>query len=71
MHIRDDKFPISCAARSGSTMLGALIGSHTQALRKHAASTREGSVPAFGAYAKKLKTSTQYKKRLEVTWPKK
>ncbi len=64
MHVRDDKFLISCAARSGSTMLCTLIGSHPQALCHHEVFAQGGSVPVFGAYARKRKTSAEYDRQL-------
>ena len=64
MHIRDDKFLISCAARSGSTMLCTLIGSHPQALCHHEVFAQGGPVPVFGAYANRRKASAEFDKRL-------
>lgn len=65
MHFRDDKFLISCAARSGSTMLCTLIGSHPQALCHHEVFARDGSVPVFGIYARKRKASTEFDNALK------
>lgn len=60
MHFRDDKFLISCAARSGSTMLCTLIGSHPQALCHHEVFARESSASVFGIYGHKRKTSAEF-----------
>ena len=47
-------------------MLCTLIGSHPQALCHHEVFAQGGSVPVFGTYAKKRKTSTDYDKRLRA-----
>ena len=60
MHFRDDKFLISCAARSGSTMLCTLIGSHPQALCHHEVFARDGSVSVFGVFSPKRKASAEF-----------
>ena len=65
MHFRDDKFLISCAARSGSTMLCTLIGSHPQALCHHEVFARDGSVSVFGIYGPKRKASAAFDSALK------
>lgn len=45
-------------------MLCTLIGSHPQALCHHEVFAEGGSVPVFGAYAKKRKTSSDYDRML-------
>ena len=64
MHLRDDKFLISCAARSGSTMLCTLIGSHPQAICHHEVFAKGGPATVFGAFARKRKTIPEFDRRL-------
>ncbi|MDE0368107.1 MAG: hypothetical protein OXP09_21370 [Gammaproteobacteria bacterium] len=64
MHLRDDKFLISCAARSGSTMLCTLIGSHPQVLCHHEVFAQGGPATVFGAYARRRKTDPGFERRL-------
>ena len=60
MHLRDDKFLVSCAARSGSTMLCSLIRSHPQAICHGEVLAQEGSPPLAGMYQRKLKENPEF-----------
>ena len=64
MHFRDDKFLISCAARSGSSMLCTLIGSHPQALCHHEVFAHETPPTVFGVYGRKRKNSLEFERLL-------
>ena len=64
MHFRDDKFLISCAARSGSSMLCTLIGSHSQALCHHEVFAHEAPPTVFGVYTRKRKNGPESERLL-------
>ncbi|MYF50246.1 MAG: hypothetical protein F4220_08875 [Gammaproteobacteria bacterium] len=64
MHFRDDKFLISCAARSGSSMLCTLIDSHPQALCHHEVFAQETPPTVFGIYGRKRKDSPEFERLL-------
>lgn len=59
MHLRDDKFMVSCAARSGSTMLCSLIRSHPQAIC-HGEVLAQEQPPVSGIYGRKLKGDPEF-----------
>ena len=60
MHLRDDKFLVSCAARSGSTMLCSLIRSHPQAICHGEVLAQEGPPPLAGLYERKRKENPEF-----------
>ena len=64
MHFRNDKFMISCAARSGSSMLCTLIHSHPQAICHHEVFAFEGQPTVMGAYGRKRRQNREFEKRL-------
>jgi len=60
MHLRDDKFIVSCAARSGSTMLCSLIRSHPQAICHGEVLAQEGPPPLAGMYERKRRDNPEF-----------
>lgn len=64
MHFRDDKFLISCPARSGSSMLCTLIGSHPQAICHHEVFAQEGPATVFGIYGRKRRRVPDFDRQL-------
>ena len=63
MHLRDDKFLVSCAARSGSTMLCTLIRSHPQAIC-HGEVLAQEQPPVSGIYARKSKENPEFARKI-------
>ena len=59
MHFRDDKFLVSCAARSGSTMLCTLIRSHPQAIC-HGEVLAQQQPPLSGIYVRMNKDNPDF-----------
>jgi hypothetical protein len=63
MHLRDDKFLVSCAARSGSTMLCTLIRSHPQAIC-HGEVLAQERPPVSGIYGRKSKDNPEFGRQI-------
>lgn len=66
MHFRNDKFMISCPARSGSSMLCSLIHSHPQAICHHEVFAIEGRPTVMGIYARKRRDVHGFEQRLRT-----
>ena len=64
MHFRNDKFMISCPARSGSSMLCSLIHSHPQAICHHEVFAFDGQPTVMGVYARKRRDDPEFERQL-------
>ena len=66
MHFRNDKFMISCPARSGSSMLCTLIHSHPQAICHHEVFAFDGQPTVMGSYARKRRDDPEFERRMRT-----